>query len=342
MTTRFFSSLLTFAFAFAVLLAGPFAVSAQAQSLEQINIGGDQRCSNGSCEVGSGEFPFRFECDGRVADCRQNESYSSSVGGASCGKSVQIDVFNKDCRPTKNAGDPWLCGGTETGGPLDGNIQRYATWYTGDCPGGTTPPTGGPQCLSASAFVGDPNKETNVENEARAPGLGEEVYLVCKKVPNGSRYKFRIIYTRTQPVYSNLANSGVQKLKALTNTGKKRNRSVAFKVPSVGFYYGQCQTCVPSGSGERCSAWEPTTVAGNRLTNTAGSPTSAGAELRNSIEENEDVTQLTNDREGTQSVDDDELGDPGTAIELPFYNNEDLDESDTMAIPTSELSAQDE
>lgn len=286
-------------------------------------------CDASHCTAPEGGQIWRYECDGQQTgdhpECRENGSNQNSTdvswGGGSCNKTIQYDAWG----PGQ--------------GPGDGTIG-FVVYYTGDCPGGTTP--SGPKCLAASAFVGDPNKEKNSENRAGAPGLGENVYLVCKKVPNGARYRFRIIYTRKTP-YSTLADGTIQKLKALTNTGKMRNRSVAFKAPMVGFYYGQCSACVPSGNGEKCSAWESTTVAGARLTNTAGTAVSgAGASFAADIDLNEDISQETLSAERSQSVDDeDELGDANSVIELPLLNNEDLNESDVVEIPASELAAQD-
>lgn len=79
--------------------------------------------NSGSCSA-PGEYVVKFVCDGRQGECRSNESgFSSyhSVGGVSCGKTVQIDVFNKNCR----AGGGWSCG--------DNDLRDYIVWYSGDC-----------------------------------------------------------------------------------------------------------------------------------------------------------------------------------------------------------------
>lgn len=85
----------------------------------------------GSCNTFEGRCSYpqasvvRYVCDGRQTECRQNESDFSlmqSVQGVGCGKTVQIDVFSKQCR--SGNGD-WTCG--------DGDLKDYMVWYSGDC-----------------------------------------------------------------------------------------------------------------------------------------------------------------------------------------------------------------
>jgi uncharacterized protein YcfL len=85
----------------------------------------NQGCNinTGSCSA-SGNVVVKYTCDGRVADCRQNESgFSSShaIGSVACGKTVQIDVFSKNCRTNGQ----WTCG--------DQDLKDYIVWYSGDC-----------------------------------------------------------------------------------------------------------------------------------------------------------------------------------------------------------------
>lgn len=87
--------------------------------------------STGICSA-TGNVVVKFTCDGRVTDCRQNESSfasSQSIGSVSCGKTVQIDVFNKDCRSQGG----WGCG--------DQDLKDYMVWYSGDCQAQPTPQT---------------------------------------------------------------------------------------------------------------------------------------------------------------------------------------------------------
>lgn len=90
--------------------------------------------STGSC---SGSHVVKFVCDGRQGECKSNESgfsTSQSVSGVGCGKTVQIDVFSKNCR----AGGGWSCG--------DSDLQDYIVWYSGDCQNNNPPPQSGDSC----------------------------------------------------------------------------------------------------------------------------------------------------------------------------------------------------
>jgi hypothetical protein len=84
--------------------------------------------ANGSCSSG-GQNVVKFTCDGRQIECRNNESTfstSQSLSGASCGKTVQIDVFTKNCRV-----GGWTCS--------DSDMLDYMVWYSGDCQSNSTP-----------------------------------------------------------------------------------------------------------------------------------------------------------------------------------------------------------
>ncbi len=82
----------------------------------------------------------KYTCQGRVGECRSQESSfatSHSVGNTTCGHSVQIDVFNKNCR----TGDgQWQC--------QAGDLLDYFVWYTGDCPTAAPKPTIAPATVS--------------------------------------------------------------------------------------------------------------------------------------------------------------------------------------------------
>jgi hypothetical protein len=87
--------------------------------------------NTGSCSAAQPGV-VKFTCDGRLSECRSNESTfatTQSVSGTACGKTVQIDVFSKTCRVNGN----WTC--------TDQQLQDYIVWYSGDC---QTQPTATP------------------------------------------------------------------------------------------------------------------------------------------------------------------------------------------------------
>ncbi len=135
----------------ACLLAAAFFFQASAPALAINYAGGtytnlcgsgysaNSHSCNGGCNTGSGScsaggnFVVKFVCDGRQGECRSNESSfstSQSVSGVGCGKTVQIDVFNKTCRMSNGS---WTCG--------DGDLKDYIVWYSGDCSNNNPPPS---------------------------------------------------------------------------------------------------------------------------------------------------------------------------------------------------------
>jgi len=79
--------------------------------------------ATGEC---SGNYVVKWTCDGNVTDCRDNESAWSSYHKVDsphpgCNKTVQIDVFSKNCRE----GGGWNCG--------DSDLLGYMVWYSGSC-----------------------------------------------------------------------------------------------------------------------------------------------------------------------------------------------------------------
>lgn len=106
---------------------------------EYINLAGSGTNANSHtgqyCTPGSGSCQgpsvVKFTCDGRNPDCRSGESgfsSSQSLGNPGCGKSVQLDVFNKNCR-LSNGGWDDSC-----------QLLDYMVWYSGDCPAPQPPP----------------------------------------------------------------------------------------------------------------------------------------------------------------------------------------------------------
>lgn len=92
----------------------------------------NQGCNinTGTC-VSNGNNVVQYTCDGRVAECKNNEQSfrtSASVANTPCGKTVQIDVFTKTCRV--NGG--WSC--------TNNDLVDYFVWYSGDCPNPTATP----------------------------------------------------------------------------------------------------------------------------------------------------------------------------------------------------------
>ncbi|MDQ3008970.1 MAG: PKD domain-containing protein [bacterium] len=78
---------------------------------------------SGTCQGGKATV-VKYTCNGKHNECRDNESSFSntqSLGNVSCGTTVQIDVFSKNCR---NNGQ-WVCNTSD--------LQDYLVWYSGDC-----------------------------------------------------------------------------------------------------------------------------------------------------------------------------------------------------------------
>lgn len=91
--------------------------------------------SSGTCTVADKNNVIKYVCDGNLAACRVNGSGfapTQSVNGATCGQTVEIDVYKKTC----NTIFGWFCN--------DSDRLDYMVWYAGDCAGqpATTPPSG--------------------------------------------------------------------------------------------------------------------------------------------------------------------------------------------------------
>ena len=88
------------------------------------------RCSgecdpvNGECEATS-FFVAKWVCDGKLTECGDNETWASSqsLAGIPCGKTVSLNVFDKNCRVGW-----WTCN--------EANLKDYMVWYSGECTGG--------------------------------------------------------------------------------------------------------------------------------------------------------------------------------------------------------------
>ena len=86
----------------------------------------------GKCTSRSNEWIFVYVCSGRQIECRSNEvklgpgstAYVTNYASVGSDKTVQIDVFNKDCR----AGGGWSCDSS--------NLKGYMVWWSGTSGGG--------------------------------------------------------------------------------------------------------------------------------------------------------------------------------------------------------------
>jgi hypothetical protein len=86
--------------------------------------------SSGDC---SGDFVVKYICDGKLTECNSNESIWSTYQKVNspypgCGKTVQINVFSKNCRE----GGGWNCNYIPCGQP-GSDCLGYMVWYSGDC-----------------------------------------------------------------------------------------------------------------------------------------------------------------------------------------------------------------
>ena len=91
------------------------------------------RCS-GDCDPAAGVcksesfFVAKWECNVKSTQCGENESWANNqnLDGTACGKTVSLNVFDKNCRVGR-----WTCD--------ESNLKDYMVWYSGDCPAGVTP-----------------------------------------------------------------------------------------------------------------------------------------------------------------------------------------------------------
>jgi len=87
--------------------------------------------NTGRCSSGNNQWIFVYVCNGRQIECRNNEiklgpgsnAYVANYANTGSDKTVQIDVFNKDCR----SGGGWSCN--------DSNLLGYIVWWSGSSGG---------------------------------------------------------------------------------------------------------------------------------------------------------------------------------------------------------------
>ncbi len=155
-------------------------------------------CSGTSC---SGSYVFRYVCDGRQTECRSNESGPSTNASAldSCGKTVQVDVFNKNCR----AGGGWSCGA--------GDLLDYIVYYNGDCDNPPPPPPPPPPPVCDFDGVIDAGEQC--DGAANPTGCPTGSYCsddcTCKTVPRFDCSQISVnVRGLTQGASGNLVYSG--------------------------------------------------------------------------------------------------------------------------------------
>lgn len=124
-------------------------------------------CQN-KCDLGagtcSGNTVYRFECDGKTTDCRSNAQGPSSGQSLNrsglCGKTVQIDVFQRNCLAS---GD---CNSLPS---YDANadLQDFIVWYSGDCSSSNPPSVqpSAPICNSDSVSLSVSPNNTNLGSQ---------------------------------------------------------------------------------------------------------------------------------------------------------------------------------
>lgn len=161
------------------------------------------------------------------------------------------------------------------------------------------------QCKEIVAKV-----QTATGNEIRPPKVGEQMFLKCKKVANGVKYKFRYFRTKKKGAKALQAITGKTPVSVKAES-KGSNKSVLFTIDKPGFFYAQCSACVPDASspnGRKCSRWEAAANGGIVLTGGTGASLAA-----------------------TSTVDDDDGLPPG--IEIPYRSVFELDLSPSIERP---------
>lgn len=151
-----------------------------------VNAAGDT--CNGGCDPAQGSctspqpYVVKYICDGQQTTCRNNASHfetTQSVTGATCGTTVEVDVYKKSCQTLFG----WFCN--------DSDRTDFMTWYAGDCNGTTTTqiqayatPTPAPSyssCTSLTVTSGNNSTEPatvsfNAQGSDTAGPIGDYLY----------------------------------------------------------------------------------------------------------------------------------------------------------------------
>ncbi len=115
----------------------------------------------GWCDGQGSNYVYKLVCDGKSEECGNGignlvNMYPPTQGkvditeGVSCGQTVQLDVFTKQC----DAAGGWDCGAED--------MKGYIVWYSGDC----APPVQTPACGTSCA--NDPSICNNAPNGCTA------------------------------------------------------------------------------------------------------------------------------------------------------------------------------
>jgi hypothetical protein len=118
----------------------------------------DAECyiDSGKCHANSGEWIYVFVCDGRLLECKTGLSWKFQPGGSArvldfatpgSNKTVQIDVFNKECDKYGS----WDCLGNP---PRE--LLGYIVWYSGQssptCSNGECSSPGSKICVDLNSY----------------------------------------------------------------------------------------------------------------------------------------------------------------------------------------------
>lgn len=111
-------------------------ICSQGENPSNSNSCGKCDANGGSC---TGTYVLKTICDGWTTNCDNSHTKPFAISHVLTGsqfvnntypgfnKTVQLDVFNKDCQP----GDKWSCDGS--------NLQDYIVWFSGVAPTPTQP-----------------------------------------------------------------------------------------------------------------------------------------------------------------------------------------------------------
>ena len=116
-----------------IMMFGAGTVRAEYTNICGSGVGGTTYSCPANCSLDSGvctgAYVVKWTCDGRQTKCEENESAwttSQNVKDVPCGKTAQVDVFDKNCRE-----GGWSCD--------DSNLKGYLVYYGGNCPPPPTP-----------------------------------------------------------------------------------------------------------------------------------------------------------------------------------------------------------
>lgn len=206
--------------------------------------------NTGSCSA-SGNTVVKYTCDGRLSECRSNESSfssSQSVAGTACGKTVQIDVFNKTCRV--NGG--WNCGNND--------LIDYMVWYSGDCQQQPTatpvPPTQTPRPSNTPIPTGTPRPTSTA-----TPTLGPIHTSSCNALTIVSGNNSMVPANVTLQAAGQDSQGSIQRYRFFFGDGKSQERDsaeVTHRYESSGTFRARVEVRDSKGNWKSSSSCETT------------------------------------------------------------------------------------